>query len=184
MFTHKLVLLNTNFNASFSYQTCNIQLEETFSSTFLQISIQKSFWKKQSQNCVLKLILILTVVVLQIYLVFSTTCSVPLSISASREDLRSSNAIVGNPCRSGRVYVYDLPPMFNSELLENCESLDGPMDFPMWWRVQRRVRPASDGARWRGWKTWRGWSLKENRPIHWIGGVPLATGFHPRSDIF
>ncbi|XP_038886214.1 xyloglucan galactosyltransferase XLT2-like [Benincasa hispida] len=69
-------------------------------------------------------ILVLTVIFLQIYLIFTTTCSAPLSLAASRDGRQSSKTVTGDPCSSGRVFVYDLPPIFNKELLENCESLD------------------------------------------------------------
>ncbi|XP_023522507.1 xyloglucan galactosyltransferase XLT2-like [Cucurbita pepo subsp. pepo] len=69
-------------------------------------------------------ILILIVVLLQIYLIFTTTCSVPLSPATARERGQLSNTAAGDPCSSGRVFVYDLPPIFNKQLLENCESLD------------------------------------------------------------
>ncbi|KAG6576768.1 Xyloglucan galactosyltransferase XLT2, partial [Cucurbita argyrosperma subsp. sororia] len=69
-------------------------------------------------------ILILIVVLLQVYLIFTTTCSVPLSPATAREGGQLSNTAAGDPCSSGRVFVYDLPPIFNKQLLENCESLD------------------------------------------------------------
>ncbi|KAK4492875.1 hypothetical protein RD792_000200 [Penstemon davidsonii] len=29
-----------------------------------------------------------------------------------------------NPCKFGKIYIYDLPPMFNKDLLQNCHDLD------------------------------------------------------------
>ncbi|KGN57302.1 xyloglucan galactosyltransferase XLT2 [Cucumis sativus] len=70
-------------------------------------------------------ILILTLIFLQIYLIFNTTSpSAPLSLAAASDGRQSSITVARDPCNSGRVFVYDLPPFFNKDLLQNCESLD------------------------------------------------------------
>ncbi|XAR66177.1 hypothetical protein NMG60_11012300 [Bertholletia excelsa] len=71
--------------------------------------------------------LILAVLLFQV-LVLLAARSVPISV---RQHFPSPSAplIASSPndaaqCESGKFYVYDLPPVFNSELLQNCDKLN------------------------------------------------------------
>ncbi|KAL0332314.1 UNVERIFIED_CONTAM: Xyloglucan galactosyltransferase XLT2 [Sesamum calycinum] len=47
------------------------------------------------------------------------------SVSSVRHDLQvKASQLESQKCEYGMVYVYDLPPMFNQELLDNCRDLD------------------------------------------------------------
>ncbi|XP_059450563.1 xyloglucan galactosyltransferase XLT2-like [Corylus avellana] len=76
--------------------------------------------------------LLLTILSLQILLVF-TLRSLPLSLSLPNPLGRQANIHVGNstpvdptqdPCGSDRIFVYQLPAAFNSEILANCDDLN------------------------------------------------------------
>ncbi|KAM4075312.1 hypothetical protein ACB094_10G160200 [Castanea mollissima] len=48
----------------------------------------------------------------------------PKTSNAHSVSNHNNNNNSSNLCLSGKVYVYDLPPMFNKELLDNCSTLD------------------------------------------------------------
>ncbi|KAF8413068.1 hypothetical protein HHK36_001044 [Tetracentron sinense] len=69
--------------------------------------------------------LVISILLLQVLLLYMAR-SLPVSISL-RHFPPPNNLTVeisGDECHSGRVYVYDLPPMFNKELSENCDDLN------------------------------------------------------------
>ncbi|XP_042503516.1 xyloglucan galactosyltransferase XLT2 [Macadamia integrifolia] len=83
--------------------------------------------------------LIFSILILQLLLLFMAR-SLPASFSVRHWSFPSnlvidnslsfpSNPVIdnsssGDPCSSGKVYVYDLPPMFNRELSDNCQDLN------------------------------------------------------------
>uniref|UniRef100_A0A5B6ZSP1 Exostosin GT47 domain-containing protein n=1 Tax=Davidia involucrata TaxID=16924 RepID=A0A5B6ZSP1_DAVIN len=74
--------------------------------------------------------LILTIFLLQIFLLLLAR-SLPISVSHRRQHFPapltaapSASADGDIECGSGRVYVYDLPPLFNAELLQKCDDLN------------------------------------------------------------
>lgn len=59
------------------------------------------------------------------FFIFFLTRTPSVSLSISKEHLSSvKNSSLPDECNSGRIYVYDLPQMFNRDLLSNCEDLD------------------------------------------------------------
>ncbi|XP_010277450.1 PREDICTED: xyloglucan galactosyltransferase XLT2 [Nelumbo nucifera] len=73
--------------------------------------------------------LLLSILFLQLFLLFMLR-SVPVSISFryfSSQDTTTTATVAdvsSYACDNGKVYVYDLPTMFNTELTENCERLN------------------------------------------------------------
>ncbi|GLT70235.1 hypothetical protein SLA2020_444360 [Shorea laevis] len=75
--------------------------------------------------------LLLAIVSLQILLIF-TLRSLPLSLflphplrsDHSHADNSTSAGPLQDPCGSGRIFVYELPGAFNSEILANCDDLN------------------------------------------------------------
>ncbi|XP_043699146.1 xyloglucan galactosyltransferase XLT2-like isoform X2 [Telopea speciosissima] len=71
--------------------------------------------------------LIFSILILQLLLLFMVH-SLPASVSLRHFSLPRNpvinNSSSGDPCSSGKVYVYDLPPMFNSELSSSCQDLN------------------------------------------------------------
>lgn len=59
------------------------------------------------------------------FFIFFLTRTPSLSLPISKEHLSSAtNSSLPEECDSGRIYVYDLPRMFNRDLLSNCDDLD------------------------------------------------------------
>ncbi|XP_077235592.1 glycosyltransferase 18 [Tasmannia lanceolata] len=68
--------------------------------------------------------LVLTILVLQLLLVFMAR-SLPVSVIHFRSPPKENQITEDNAvCDSGRVFVYNLPEMFNKELSDSCESLN------------------------------------------------------------
>ncbi|KAK2980928.1 hypothetical protein RJ640_022907 [Escallonia rubra] len=67
--------------------------------------------------------LITTVFLLQILLLLLHTRSLPISATRNRNYLVTP-ATTSTQCALGKVYVYELPPVFNTELLEKCDDLN------------------------------------------------------------
>ncbi|XP_057952180.1 xyloglucan galactosyltransferase XLT2 [Malania oleifera] len=75
--------------------------------------------------------LVVTILFLQILLVLMAR-SLPISLTHRRQHFPTPHVVAGDPppavsgdehCPYGRVYVYDLPPIFNSELIQSCDKL-------------------------------------------------------------
>ncbi|XAR71779.1 hypothetical protein NMG60_11018191 [Bertholletia excelsa] len=72
--------------------------------------------------------LVLTILLIQLLLLLVAR-SIPFSASHSRENFPSpyipaTSSIDGDDqCRFGKVYVYDLPPILNTEILQKCDEL-------------------------------------------------------------
>ncbi|KAL8117670.1 hypothetical protein AgCh_015520 [Apium graveolens] len=59
------------------------------------------------------------------FFIFFVTRTPSVSLPISKEHLSSAtNSSLPDECDSGRIYVYDLPRMFNRDLLSNCDDLD------------------------------------------------------------
>ncbi|KAL8557032.1 hypothetical protein ACS0TY_004486 [Phlomoides rotata] len=73
----------------------------------------------------------LSVLLLQLLLLLLSAPSLPFSLSASspplhddtRDEILSKQAI-DQSCPHGKVYVYNLQPQFNSEILSNCQNIN------------------------------------------------------------
>ena len=70
-----------------------------------------------------KRFLLITLVLFQAFLCFQYSFTSIASV-ARNTTVETPPHNVSETCPSGRVYVYDLPPMFNKEMLDNCSSLD------------------------------------------------------------
>lgn len=59
------------------------------------------------------------------FFIFFLTRTPSVSLPISEEHLSSvTNSSLPDECDSGRIYVYDLPQIFNRDLLSNCDDLD------------------------------------------------------------
>ncbi|KAG6411294.1 hypothetical protein SASPL_129374 [Salvia splendens] len=73
----------------------------------------------------------LAVLLLQLLLLLSAP-SLPFSLSPSTPALNSTstltvtvtNTVPDSPCPHGKLYAYDLPPQFNTEIVKNCDKIN------------------------------------------------------------
>uniref|UniRef100_A0A5B7BCW3 Exostosin GT47 domain-containing protein n=1 Tax=Davidia involucrata TaxID=16924 RepID=A0A5B7BCW3_DAVIN len=84
-----------------------LELKNTFHSLKAHVSVHPRIW------------LFITILLIQV-LIFFVTRALPISFSIPQ---LSSPSNAGE-CQSGRVYVYDLPAIFNRELADNCNDSD------------------------------------------------------------
>ncbi|KAK9291896.1 hypothetical protein L1049_019847 [Liquidambar formosana] len=79
--------------------------------------------------------LIITILLLQIFLLFlshslhrhprfSTPTTTTTTTTTASTSTVAATIAANTQCDSGKVYVYDLPPFFNKELLQSCDNLN------------------------------------------------------------
>jgi len=88
----------------------------------------KNFYHSNNYSC--SRFLLITLVLFQLFFCFNYYSFISRKSLAGNTTAETPTHNVSDSyqkdetCPSGRVYVYDLPPMFNKEMLENCSSLD------------------------------------------------------------
>ncbi|KAL2499620.1 glycosyltransferase 18 [Abeliophyllum distichum] len=105
---------------------------EHSSSESQSLKKSKNIWLKNKLNSVkvslyrclwLSIILLFQIVVLN-FVLGAPSKSISINTQILQETVMPLPSLQSNQCQSGMVYVYDLPVMYNKELIDNCHDLD------------------------------------------------------------